>query len=148
MECKRVRKEFKVVGMRGYGAFSDFQREVPLLAQQFLNRASEISNHTETEISLFEPKREENHLEGHFYAGLLVQKPAIQVPPGMEYIEVSQEFITIRGKITNISSLHTELMKWAVEQGHKRNIESYIIETYHPMENDVEDVEIYLPILS
>jgi hypothetical protein len=32
------------------------------------------------------------------------------------------------------------------EQGYKRDLDSYIVETYHTMEGKEEEVEIYLPI--
>jgi hypothetical protein len=37
-------------------------------------------------------------------------------------------------------------MNWAEEQGYQRDLDSYIIETYHPMEEGGEEVQIYLPI--
>lgn len=146
MDCKRVKKDFKIVGMKNSGNFSNFASEVPQFAQKFLSRANEIDNSSETEISLFEPKKDDNHQEGHYYVGLIVNKNIEKVPPGMEYIEQAQEYVTVRGKINNVGELHTQLSKWADEQGYKRNTDSYIVETYHPVENDLEDVEIYLPI--
>ncbi|MFB3170136.1 hypothetical protein P5G62_023810 [Neobacillus sp. 179-C4.2 HS] len=64
----------------------------------------------------------------------------------MDYIETTQDYVTTRGQINNIGTLHNILLKWADEQGYKRDLESHIIETFHPMENGVEEVEIYLPI--
>lgn len=64
----------------------------------------------------------------------------------MDFIEVGQHYVTTRGKISNIDNLHLHLWKWEDEQGHTRNLESYIVETYHPMEDEEEEVQIYLPI--
>ncbi|MFJ8067125.1 hypothetical protein ACIQYS_21350 [Psychrobacillus sp. NPDC096426] len=61
-------------------------------------------------------------------------------------MEVSHDYINTRGNITNIGELHRTLIKWAEEQGFQRDLESFIIETYHQMENNEEEVEIYLPI--
>jgi predicted transcriptional regulator YdeE len=146
MDCKTVKKTFRVVGIKGSGAFSNFGTEIPKLAQQFLNRLDEIDKHSGTEIALFETKRDAGHLEGYYYVGVLVNEPLNKVPVGMDYIETTQDFVTTRGQINNIGILHNILLKWADEQGYKRDLESHIIETYHPMKNSVEEVEIYLPI--
>ncbi|NYE05751.1 hypothetical protein F4694_002526 [Bacillus niacini] len=146
MDCKTVKKTFRVVGIKGSGAFSNLGTEIPKLAQQFLNRLDEIENQSGTEIALFEPKRDADHLEGYYYVGIMVNEPLNKVPVGMNYFETTQDYVTTRGRISNIGTLHNILLKWADEQGYKRDLESHIIETYHPIENDVEEVEIYLPI--
>ncbi|MEH7385275.1 AraC family transcriptional regulator [Bacillus sp. JJ1521] len=146
MDCKKLKKVFRVVGLKGSGAFVDYGVEVPKLAQQLLARKYEIKNHTDIEIALFEPKRDNNHLEGYFYVGLIVNDNLTEVPFGMEYIEKEQEYASIRGGINNLTNLHQHLKNWIDEQGYKRNLESYIIETYHPMLSGEEEVEIYLPI--
>ncbi|MGG4490402.1 GyrI-like domain-containing protein [Metabacillus idriensis] len=148
MECKRVKRTFKVVGMKGSGAFDNFGIDVPRLARQFLSRADEIENRSGTEIALFEPKRDVTHLRGHFYAGLSVNDSLEAVPNGMDYLELSQNYVTIRGQMNNIGNLHHNLVHWADDQGYKRDLEFPIVETYHPMENGEEEVEIYLPIKS
>ncbi|MBS4179194.1 GyrI-like domain-containing protein [Lederbergia citrea] len=146
MDCKKVKKIFRVVGIKGGGAFANFGTEVPKLAQQFLTRLDEVGNHSGTEIALFEPKRDANHLDGNYYVGLIVNDTLKEVPVGMDYIETAQAYVTTRGKIINIDYLHNQLLKWADNQGYKRDLESHIVETYHPMENGEEEVEIYLPI--
>lgn len=148
MEYKKVKQAFKVVGMKGSGAFKNFDKEVPALAQQVLLRANEIPSRTEIEIAFYEPKKDENHLEGHYYIGLIVNNFINEVPAGMDYMEVEQHYVTTRGSITRIGELHSSLVEWANEQDYKRNLEDYIIETYHPIENGEEEVEIYLPIYS
>ncbi|WP_144510172.1 effector binding domain-containing protein [Bacillus sp. FJAT-22090] len=148
MGFKKLKKEFKLVGMKNSGAFADFGKEVPRSARQFLKRVDEIKNHTEKEITLYEPKRKEAHMEGRYYVGLIVDGILDVVPPGMEYIEVSGDYINVRGLITDINTLHFSLLKWGEEQGYKRNLDSYIVETYHSIENSEEEVEIYLPIHS
>ncbi|MBS4192223.1 effector binding domain-containing protein [Bacillus sp. FJAT-49705] len=145
MDCKKVKKIFRVVGIKGCGAYANFGPEVPKLAQQFLTRLDEVENHSGTEIALFEP-RDSNHLEGHYYVGLIVNEALKEVPVGMDYIETAQSYVTTRGRIININNLHSHLLKWADDQGYKRDLESHIVETYHPMENGEEEVEIYLPI--
>ncbi|WP_245602173.1 hypothetical protein [Peribacillus kribbensis] len=46
--------------------------------------------------------------------------------------------------MSNLRELHLNLLNWAEEQGSKRDLDSYIVETYHPMGGD-EEVQIYLP---
>ncbi|WP_225989742.1 GyrI-like domain-containing protein [Bacillus cereus] len=146
VDCRKVKKIFRVVGIKGSGVYADFGTEVPKLAQQFLTRSDEVENHSGTEIALFESKRDANHLEGHYYVGLIVNEVPKEVPVGMDYIETAQAYVTTRGKIINIDNLHNYLLKWADDHGYKRDLESHIVETYHPMENGEEEVEIYLPI--
>lgn len=146
MDCKTVKKTFRVVGIKGSGTFANFGTEVPKLAQQFLGRLDEIENHSGTEIALFEPKRDADHLEGYYYVGVMVNEPLNKIPVGMDYIETTHDYVTTRGSIKNIGNLHNILLKWSDDQGYKRDLESHIIETYHPLENGEEVVEIYLPI--
>lgn len=146
MSCMMVKKEFKLVGLKGSGEFANFGNEVPLLAKKLLSRSKEIQNLTETEIALFEPKKDEDHRIGHYYVGLIVSKESNDVPTGMEYIETTNRYITTRGNISKLGELHLNLLNWAAEQGYQRDLISYIIETYHPMGEGVEEVQIYLPI--
>ena len=146
MEYTFIKKNFKVVGIKGNGAFENFSEEVPALARQVLSRSNEIANHLGIEVALFEPKRESAHLVGEYIVGLLVNDALSAVPDGMEFVEINQQFVSARDKISNISSLHSNLMKWGDEQGYTRNLESYIVETYHRIEEEEEEVQIYLPI--
>lgn len=148
MEFKRVKVEFKVVGIKGRGAFENLSIEVPKLAKQLISRSDEIQNHLGIEIALFEPKKGSDHHEGEYYVGLKVKDSLIEVPYGMDFIEIAHDYVSTRGKISNIGNLHSQLLRWTEEQGHTRNFESYIVETYHPVEEGEEEVQIYLPIFS
>jgi len=144
-EFKSIKKKFKVVGLKGNGSYENFNQEVPALAKQLLSRSEELDNHMGIEIALFEPKRESAHLVGDYIVGLMVDERLKEVPAGMELIEIEQRYATARGKTSGIGTLHSKLMEWIEEQEYKRNLESYIVETYHPDE-DEEEVRIYLPI--
>ncbi|MBD8591627.1 GyrI-like domain-containing protein [Peribacillus simplex] len=146
MSFKKVKKEFKLVGLKGSGEFVNFGNEVPLLAKQLLSRSNEILNSKETEIALFEPKKNEEHRIGHYYVGLVVSEKLNEVPSGMDYIETVKSYVTTRGNISNLGVLHLNLLNWAEEQDYQRDLDSYIIETYHPMVEGEEEVQIYLPI--
>ncbi|WP_249599012.1 AraC family transcriptional regulator [Peribacillus frigoritolerans] len=146
MSFKKVKKEFKLVGLKGCGEFVNFGNEVPLLAKQLLSRSNEILNSIETEIALFEPKKNEEHRIGHYYVGLVVSEKLNEVPSGMDYIETVKSYVKTRGNISNLGVLHLNLLNWAEEQDYQRDLDSYIIETYHPMVEGEEEVQIYLPI--
>jgi predicted transcriptional regulator YdeE len=146
MSFRLVKKDFKMVGLKGSGEFVHFGNEVPLLARELLNRSNEIPNPTETEIALFEPKKNDDHTVGHYYVGLIVNEKINEVPVGMDYIETNKSYITAKGNISNVSELHLNLLNWGEEQGYQRDLDSYIIETYHPLGDGEEEVEIYLPI--
>lgn len=146
MSFMMVKKDFKLVGLKGSGEFVNFGKEVPLLAKQLLSRSNEILNPTEFEIALFEPKRDEKHRIGHYYVGLIVSVKLNELPLGMEYIEINNSYITTRGNISNLGELHLNLVNWGKEQGYQRDLDSYIIESYHPMAEGDEEVQIYLPI--
>jgi predicted transcriptional regulator YdeE len=141
-----VNKEFKFVGLKGTGEFVNFGKDVPLLAKQLLSRSNEIPIPTETEIALFEPKKDEKHMVGQYYVGLVVTEKLNEVPTGMDYIETNECYITARGKISNLADLHLNLLNWGEEHGYQRDLDSFIIETYHPFGEGEEEVQIYLPI--
>ncbi|MEH7276044.1 GyrI-like domain-containing protein [Neobacillus vireti] len=146
MPFMMVKKVFKIVGLKGSGEFVNFGHEVPLLAKQLLSRSNEILHTTETEIALFEPKKDEQHRIGHYYVGLIVSEKLNEVPTGMDYIETNKSYITTRGNMSNLGELHLNLLNWAEEKGYQRDLDSYIIETYHPKGEGDEEVQIYLPI--
>jgi predicted transcriptional regulator YdeE len=146
MDYKKINQQFRLVGMKNNGAYADFGTEVPKAAQQFMAQAADIKHLAGTEIAIFEPKRDEHHLEGHYYVGLIVGEALNDVPVGMDVIELNEEYVTARGGIDQIGSLHDGLVKWAEEQGFRRNPDAYIVETYHPVENGDEEVEVYLPV--
>ncbi|MEI5908978.1 GyrI-like domain-containing protein [Bacillus spongiae] len=145
MKFKKLERTFKLVGMKHKGEFKNYGNEVPMNAQKFMSRVDEISTHTGTEIALFEPKKGDAHLEGEYYVGIIVPDSITETPSEMEYIEVKDEFVVTRGSIMEVGKLHSKLGEWAKEQGYHNKQDSYIIETYHPVENG-EEVEIYLPI--
>ena len=124
MEYKNIEKTFKVVGIESSGLFANFSNEIPASARQFLSRASEIPNRTDTEIALFEPKKDENHIEGRYYVGLIVEESLDEVPAGMDYIELNNNYVTNRGKITELDDLHLGLIKWSDEKGYQRDLDS------------------------
>lgn len=146
MRAAQVKKTFKIVGIKGHGAFEDFATEVPDFARQLLLRTREIENHTNVEIALFEPKVDENHRKGHYYVGIVVHDKPRHIPKGMEYMEVSHAYTTIRGPVASIDSLYSELGGWTEKEGYSRDMVSYIVETYHPTDQG-DEVEVFLPII-
>lgn len=142
--CQVVTKEFKVIAVKHRGLFKDYAELVPKAAQQFLQSASNLAG---TEITLYEPKASESHTEGTFYVGILVNEELEPLPAGAEFLDIKHTYGMIRGKGTEMGSLYSSLDQWIDELGFARNtFVELIIETYHPVENDVEEVEIYIPI--
>jgi predicted transcriptional regulator YdeE len=146
LKYKKIKQQFRLVGMKNNGAFADFDTEVPKAAQQFIAKAADYKHLVGTEIAVFESKKDEQHLNGQYYVGLIVDEAPNDVPDGMDVIELNEEYVTARGSINQIGSLHNGLVKWAAEQGFRRNPEAYIVETYHPVGNGDEEVEVYLPV--
>ena len=142
--CQVVSRDFKVVAMKHQGRFEDYAVLVPQAAQQFLKRMPDFSG---TEVTVYEPKLGETHIEGIFYVGILVEEKPESLPEEMEFLEIQQSYGMITGKGNEIGRLYSTIDEWIDKQGHKRELAgSYIIETYHPVENDVEMVEIFIPI--
>ncbi|UYZ23820.1 GyrI-like domain-containing protein [Mesobacillus jeotgali] len=142
--CQVVKKEFKVIGEKHTGLYKDFAELVPKAANQFLERASNLAG---TEVTVYEPKVSESHNEGTFYVGVLVNAEFDTLPEGAEILDIQHSYGMIRGKGTEMGSLYSTLDQWIDEQGYARDtLENFILETYHPVENDVEKVEIYIPI--
>jgi predicted transcriptional regulator YdeE len=142
--CQVVTREFKVIAVKHRGLFKDYAKLVPQAAQQFSQSASNLSG---TEITVYEPKVNESHAEGTFYVGLLVNDELAALPEGAELLEIQHSYGMIRGKGSEMSSLYSLLDQWIDEQGYTRDtLENFILETYHPVENEGEEVEIYIPI--
>ena len=142
--CQVVKKEFKIIAKKHTGLYKDYAELVPKAAQQFLQRASNLAG---TEVSVYEPKANESHTEGTFYVGILVDDKIDTLPEGAEFLNIEQSYGMIRGKGTEMSSLYSSLGQWIDVQGYERDtLENLILETYHPVENDVEEVEIYIPV--
>lgn len=147
MMCEVVSKEFKLVGMKHKGMYKDYAELVPKAAKQFLQKAAEIPNSTGIEVTVYEPQRDQTHLEGTFYVGILVSEKPAFVPEGMEYFDIQHSYGVIRGKETEMGKLYSELDKWILEQRYNRGThEQYIIEVYYPVKDGVEEVEIHIPI--
>lgn len=145
--CQIVTKEFKVVGMRNKGLFDDYADLVPRAAHQFLQNAHRIQHNTGIEVTVYEPKAHESHAEGTFYVGLLVNEQMDTLPEGMEYLHLQHSYAVIKGKGNQISSLYSTLDRWIEDEGYERDTaEHNIVEVYHPVENDVEEVEIHIPL--
>jgi predicted transcriptional regulator YdeE len=142
--CQVVKREFKVIAVKHRGLYKDFKELVPKAAHQFLQRVPKL---TGTEISVYEPKASDSHTEGTFYVGVLVNGELDTLPEGTEFLDIQHTYAMIRGKGTEMGSLYSSLDQWIDEQGYVRDTwESYILETYHPVGNGGEEVEIYIPI--
>ena len=144
---KIVTKEFKVFGKRNKGLFEDFGELVPRAAHQFLQNANRIQHNTGIEVTVYEPKADESHAEGTFYVGLLVNEQMDTLPEGMVYLHLQHSYAVIKGKGNQISSLYSTLDRWIADEGYERDTpKHYIVEVYHPLGNDVEDIEIHIPV--
>jgi predicted transcriptional regulator YdeE len=142
-----VEKAFKVVGERRNGLFKDYAQLVPKAAQQFLSRVNEIPQNTGVEVTVYEPPREREQLEGSFIVGVLVDEKVEQLPSGMEFIEVQEQYAMTKGKVSEIGEIYESLDKWIVEQGYQHESpEHYIIEVYCVVDDAEEEVEVYIPI--
>ncbi|MBT2680207.1 GyrI-like domain-containing protein [Bacillus sp. ISL-35] len=144
--CQVVNREFKVIGMKQNGPFESYAQLVPQAAQQFLQQ---MPNYEGTEVTVYEPKSSDSHVEGTFYVGILVEEKPVSLPEGIEFLEIQHTYGMISGKGNEMGKLYSTLDEWIYGQGYQKELDgNYIIETYHPIENDIEMVEIYIPINS
>ena len=142
--CKVVSRDFKVIAMKHQGRFEDYAELVPQAAQQFLKRMPDFSG---TEVTVYEPKSSKSHTEGTFYVGILVDEKPVSMPEEMEFLEIRHSYGMIRGDGKEMGSLYSSLDQWIEKKGYIRDtLKNFIIETYHPLENGAEEVEIYIPI--
>lgn len=133
--------------MRHQGLFQNYGTIVPEKAQQFMQRLQEIDHHASIEVAIFEPRRHADHLEGHFYVGVLVSHQPDHPPAGMEYMEFTRDYAHARGNTDDIGQLHLELTNWLQAEQLTLDFSGYIVEMYFPTPNG-EEVEIYLPVTS
>jgi predicted transcriptional regulator YdeE len=142
--CEVVSREFKIIAMKHNGRFEDYPQLVPQAAQQFVNRMPDFSG---TEVTVYEPKANISHTEGTFYVGILVNETPRSLPEEMEFLEIQHSYGMIRGKGNEMDGLYSKLDGWINADSYARATDgNYIVETYHPVENDIEEVEIYIPI--
>lgn len=146
MKGRMVKRTFRLVGIKGKGAFEEFGAIVPGVAREVMSRSGEIGPAAVTEIAIFEPKKSVDQPEGEFCVGLMVEGPARNVPLGMSYCEIEGDYATARGKMEGLNQLHTDLLSWAACNGHQMDTEKRIIEVYCPADSG-EEVEIFLPML-
>jgi predicted transcriptional regulator YdeE len=141
-----VNREFKVIGMKHSGPFESYAQLVPQAAQQFLQRMPKYEG---TEVTVYEPKASNSHAEGTFYVGILVEEKPASLPDEIEYLEIQHSYGMISGKGNKIGKLYSTLDEWIDGQEYQKQLAgNYIIESYHPVENDLEMIEIYIPINS
>lgn len=146
---KVVEKTFMVVGEKNRGLFKEYAEAVPKAAQLFLNRESEIPFSSGIEVTVYEQPKQQNQLEGTFYVGVLVNEKVSDLPTGMEYIEAEHRYAMTTGKVSEMSNIYSNLDKWIVENNYQHSSpNNYIIEVYDQVENDVENVEVYIPIVN
>ncbi len=144
--CQVVNKEFKVIGMKHNGQFESYAQLVPQAAQKFLQLTS---NYEGTEVTVYEPKASKDHVEGTFYVGILVEEKPVSLPEKLEFLVIQHTYGMISGNGNEMGKLYSTLDEWIGGQGYQKELDgNYIIETYHFIENDIEMVEIYIPINS
>lgn len=141
-------KTFMVVGEKNKGFFKEYAKTVPKAAQIFLQRECQIPFTSGIEVTVYEQPKRQNQLVGTFYVGVLVEEKGTDLPEGMEYIEVQNQYAMTIGKVTEIPHLYSSLDRWINENGYQHATpDKYIIEVYYPVENDVENVEVYIPVV-
>lgn len=145
MEAMVVSRDFKVVGMKHTGRFTEYGALVPKASQQFLARAGEIPHKTDVEVVLYEPKRGDDHVEGFFYTCIMVDGDVRQVPPGMELIRLSGRYAVLHGDERQMGELYGFLDRWIREQGHQKEWPNgLIVEVYG--KPGTYEVEVCLPL--
>jgi predicted transcriptional regulator YdeE len=144
---KVVEKTFMVVCEKNRGHFKEYAEAVPKAAQLFLKRESEIPFSSGTEVTVYEQPQQQNQVEGTFYVGVLVDEKVNELPTGMDYLEVQHRYAMTSGKVSEMGTVYSNLDKWIITNNYQyASANNYIIEVYYPVENDVENVEVYIPI--
>lgn len=145
--CKMEKREFRIIGIKNKGSFMDFPRIVPEAALKFKARVNEIENSTDIEVTVYEPQKGPDHLEGTFWVGVLVEDEPAEVPEGMDYLYIEKIYAVNRGLGLDIGKLYVDLEQWILGQEFiPETLDQYIIEMYFPLENGTEEFEIYIPI--
>lgn len=145
MEANVLNRKFSFVGIKHTGKFADYGTIVPQAAQRFLARVSEIPHHTEVEVSVYEPARGGEHVEGFFYTGILVTAEGGQLPEGMEMVKLAGTYAVARGYEHQMGELYGFLDRWIQEQGHVKDWQDgLIVEVYDKPGSG--EVELYLPL--
>ncbi|WP_409346152.1 LamG-like jellyroll fold domain-containing protein [Paenibacillus sp. MBLB4367] len=145
MEAGVGYREYKVIGIRHCGLFSEYGKIVPQAVQILQARKDEIPGGTGTEVILYEPIRGGDHIEGYFYTGYLVTESAADIPEGMDYFHLSGHYASVTGDESRMGELYGFLDGWIRNnQLQKDWPNAFIIEKYD--QDQPNQVEICMKI--
>lgn len=139
-------REYKVIGIKHCGLFSEYGKIIPQAIHSLRDREDEIPGRTNTEVILYEPMRGGDHIEGYFYTGYLVTESASDIPEGMESFHPTGQYASVTGDESRMGELYGFLDGWIrSNQLQKDWPESFIIEMYDKDRPD--QVEICMKIM-
>jgi hypothetical protein len=146
MEATLGYREYKVIGIRHSGLFSEYGKIIPQAMQSLRDREEEIPGRTSTEVILYEPIRGKDHIEGCFYTGYLVTESVADIPEGMDYFHLSGHYASVTGDESRMGELYGFLDGWIRNnQLQKDWPNAFIIEVY---DQDLNEVEICMKIIN
>lgn len=140
-------RDYKVIGIRHSGLFSEYGKIIPQAMQSLQARKNEIPGETGTEVILYEPKLGDDHIEGYFYTGYLVPESAADIPEGMEYFHLLGQYASVTGDESRMGELYGGLDEW-IRNNHLQKDwpKAFIIEVYD--KNHPSEVEICMKIIN
>jgi len=140
-------REYKVIGIRHCGLFSEYGKIIPQAIHSLQARKDEVPGETGTEVILYEPKRGDDHIEGYFYIGYLVTESAANIPEGMEYFHLSGQYAFVTGDESRMGELYGFLDEWIRNKHLQKDWpKAFIIEVYD--KDRPSEVEICMKIIN
>ncbi|MGM0885279.1 MAG: LamG-like jellyroll fold domain-containing protein [Bacillota bacterium] len=147
LEGKVCFREYKIVGMKHSGLFSEYGKIIPQAVQSLQSRVTEIPDQTDTVVILYEPKRGDDHVEGNFFTGYLVKQSVTDIPKGMEYFHLSGQYASVSGHESRMGELYGFLDGWIRKNQYQKDWpNALIIEVYDDV--NPSNVEICMRLLN
>jgi hypothetical protein len=143
-----------VIGYRYTGRFDEYAKLVKQAFDELRGKLEDIPEKTGQTIAIYEPKKNEEHVEGFFYVGCIVEaEPSSTVlQDGSEYLRLAGTYACANGTIGQMSTIYTFVEQWIKENGYRQLWpDTLFVERYEfPIpEGDItgeEPVMVMLPI--
>jgi hypothetical protein len=114
--------EHHVIGYRHTGRFEDYARLVKQAFDELRVRLAEIPGKTSLTVAIYEPIKNEEHVEGFFYVGCIVEaEPSSTVlPNGSEYVRLAGTYACAGGTIGQMSGIYAFVAQWIKDNGYRQ----------------------------
>ncbi|GAA0371291.1 hypothetical protein [Bacillus horti] len=145
MTCRTVQRKFQVIGEQHHSLPENLNKDLAKARNSILVRDYEITSRFTIETVVYQPRTEEDKQIG-YTTGFEVVSNMEQLPSGMVYVSVENEFAHIDGLPEQRDEMLEKLRLWVDEQGYEEDKNVQSIEMTLLASDDLTILDIFLPI--